>query len=464
MEFELRDYQVDLLKKAESIIRQYGFVYLSWEVKTGKTIGALYLASKSQKIKSVLFVTTKKNIPSIYEDYELGGFEYNLEVINYASLHKIRGEFQCVIIDEAHKIGAFPKPSNRTKTLREICKKKAVIYLSGTPTPESYSQLFHQFWVCSFTPWSHYKNFYEWVRAGYVTVKEKYFGARPSKDYSEANAKRIKAETDRYFVSLTQQEAGYKQLIEEEILSVEMDESTIEMIKAMERDRVIEDTAWGIPLVADTGASLMQKLHQIGSGTVAITIEEEGQKPKREYRMFDRSKAWFIKDHFKDQKIAIFYKFVGEGNMLRQTFPNHTDIPEEFEEDPTKTFIGQFQSCREGIRLYSADALVMFNIDFSAVSYWQTRGRLIYKERTKPAKLYWIFGNAGIEREIYSVVVKKQDYNITYYRNVRKQIAKEDNRQTKDTRVLDFKNNINESERGTRPNSIQGRQGSLFGD
>ena len=59
---------------------------------------------------------------------------------------------------------------------------------------------------------------------------------------------------------------------------------------------------------------------------------------------------------------------------------------------------------------------LMFNIDFSAVSYWQARARIQVKDRIKPAIVYWIFAKGGIEAEIYECVQKKQDYTLNHFR------------------------------------------------
>jgi hypothetical protein len=41
----------------------------------------------------------------------------------------------------------------------------------------------------------------------------------------------------------------------------------------------------------------------------------------------------------------------------------------------------QIVAGREGVNLSTADALVFYNIDFSATSYWQARARLQTKDR-----------------------------------------------------------------------------------
>ena len=63
---KFRDYQLKIIDKATEIIIRHGFVYLAMEVRTGKTLTSLGIASKV-KAKHVLFVTKKKAIDPLSE-------------------------------------------------------------------------------------------------------------------------------------------------------------------------------------------------------------------------------------------------------------------------------------------------------------------------------------------------------------------------------------------------------------
>ena len=75
----------------------------------------------------------------------------------------------------------------------------------------------------------------------------------------------------------------------------------------------------------------------------------------------------------------------------------------------------QIVSGREGISLRKAEALVYYNIDFSATSYWQSRDRMTTKDRLYN-KIYWVFSKTGIEKQIYKAVVKKKDYTLSHFK------------------------------------------------
>lgn len=384
------------------------------EVRTGKTLTALAAAEKYGASR-VLFVTKKKAISSIDNDdedtqgdYQKLGPSFQLTTTNYEQLHNIIGEFDLIIIDEAHSIGQFPKPAERTKLLKRICAGKPVIYLSGTPTPESYSQLYHQFWVSSFSPFAAYASFYKWA-VDYVRVRSKFYYNREIKDYSQADKNKIDLATSHLFISFTQEEAGFEQEVKEEILTVKMQEGTYLLADYLRRHRVYVGRG-GEEVLADTEVKLLNKMHQVYSGTV---IYED-----KNSCVFDYTKARFIHKHFAGHKIGVFYKFREERAMLFATYgaDKITEDPQEFNSDEDKTFISQIQSGREGINLSTADCLVFLNIDFSAVSYWQARARMQDKNRTKEARLYWVFSEGGIESKIYERVLDKKDYTLSHFK------------------------------------------------
>ena len=58
---ELRPYQKTIIKIGKQTLLTRGFVYLAMEVRTGKTLTSLGIASKVNP-KNVLFVTKKKAI------------------------------------------------------------------------------------------------------------------------------------------------------------------------------------------------------------------------------------------------------------------------------------------------------------------------------------------------------------------------------------------------------------------
>ena len=406
----LRDYQIEIAKKGLDILKRYNLLYLAMQTRTGKTLTALTIC---KDFNNVIFVTKKKVIKSIENDYKKSGYRFNITIINYDSLHKIDDTFDVVICDEAHCLGAFPKPSKRTKELKRFTINKPVIFLSATPAPESWSQLYHQFWISSFSQFEQYSNFYKWAHQ-FVNIKKKYLYNRELNDYTDAKKELIWQEIKHLFITKTQTDAGFTISVDEEILYVKTSEIVKKVISTLLKNKIyIHDD---LEIIADTAVKLMNKVHQLCSGSV---IDEKG------YQILSNYKAEYLYNWNKDKRIAIFYKFKSELEIIKNVFKNTTEDFTEFQSGKYDVFVGQFQSTREGIRLDKADAIVFFNIDYSYLSYEQARNRIASFERTKKAKLYWLFSDSGIEKRIYKTVKNKQDYTTKFFKNDRESIRAE---------------------------------------
>ena len=404
---QFRDYQTKIIYDGAKILSEHGFLYLAMEVRTGKTLTSLGIASKTC-IGNVLFLTKKKAMSSIDADYKMLAPMYDLTIMNYESLHKLPNtKWELIICDEAHSMGAFAKPSLRAKQVKDLIKKhnSKVILLSGTPTPESYSQMYHQVYGIPNNPFNHYANFYKFC-ADHVDVKEKKVNGMFIKDYTRGRDTIIDAMRP-FTINYTQKEAGFKVETREHIIEVDMKPSTYKLIKRLQKDLVIEGVANDI--IADTPVKLMSKVHQMYSGTVKF---ESGES-----MVIDTSKAEFIYDNFIGQRAGIFYKFKEELNALKSVYGDQltTDL-EEFD-NSHKTIALQIVSGREGISLRNADSLVFYNIDFSATSYWQARDRMTTKDRLE-SDVYWIFAKGGIEHDIYKAVSKKKDYTLNHFKKL----------------------------------------------
>ena len=400
---KFRKYQIEIINKAFDVLVKYGFVYLSMQVRTGKTLTAMGIAQKLG-VDNMLFVTKKKAISSIEDDYKKLKPNFHLNVVNYESLHKVTGNYDSLVLDEAHGLGAYPKPSKRAKMIKEVITKQKpfVILMSGTPTPESFSQMYHQVYACPHNPFRAYKSFYKFAKI-YVNVVLKKIGSMPHNDYTQGKQTILDAMKP-YMISYTQKEAGFQAEIEEKVLKVKMSELTYNMVKQLKKNLVIEGKDEVV--LADTSVKLMMKLHQLFSGTVKF---ESGKG-----QVIDFSKAEFIRNEFAHMKVGIFYKFKAEYDALKSVYGD--DLTTELDEfDSTNKSIAlQIVSGREGISLRKANCLVYYNIDFSALSYWQSRDRMTTKDTVKN-DVYWIFAEGGIEDKIYKAVTKKKDYTLKHF-------------------------------------------------
>jgi len=406
----LRPYQQELVERALPILETHNIVYLAFEMRVGKSLTSMALAERVNA-KSVLFVTEKSAISSIEGDCTALAPNYTITITNYERLRKIGHNYDLIIIDEAHGLGKFPKPSLRAQQLRRIASNDCkVIYLSGTPTPESFSQIFHQLWITPHSPFPH-KTFYKWA-AEYVTITQKRIsGGTLINDYSNADQAAIELQTKHLFVTKSQKDAGFENYeVFEEVQYIKPDPRIHDLARAMTRHSYYKFSD-GTELVAETAVSLQSKLHQIYSGTV-IT----GDEPK----ILDTSKAKYIYNTFTTgqyDKIAVFYKYQAERAALERTIPRdlcHT-TPEAFNSAQRGFYMAQIAAGSQGVNLASADVLLFYNISFSSMHYWQSRARIQSLERPTPAKVIWLFTEGGIEEKIYKAVLDKRNYTLRHF-------------------------------------------------
>jgi superfamily II DNA or RNA helicase len=403
---QLRDYQIEISTKGLEILKNNKMLYLSMEVRTGKTLTALNIANL-YGAKRVAFITKKKAISSIEQDYKDLNPAFELEVINTESQTKLTGSFDVVISDEHHKFGAYPKMGKHAKDFKAKFGNVPIIMLSGTPTPESYSQIYNQLAVSNYNPFKLYTTFYKWAK-DFVNIKQKHLGYAIVNDYSDANYIKIKPFINPIMISYTKKQAGFVSTIKENFLRVKMQDSTYQMLRELRKNNLLAVDSENPNVVADTGAKMLQKCHQIASGTI---LTESGKA-----KIIDKTKAEFIKYQFKNKKIGIFYKFKAEFEMLKQVFgENLCDNLEEFNKTD-KNIALQIISGREGVKLSKADYLVFLNIDFSATSYFQAIDRMTTIERTDN-QIFWIFSNFGIEQKIYNAVKNKENYTLKHFKN-----------------------------------------------
>ena len=400
----LRPYQIENANKAHSILSTFRVVYMAFEVRTGKTLTSLEVA-RLYNAKNVLFLTKKKAIESIQNDYNNFNYSQNFEltVANYESLHKVTINPDLVICDEAHTLSAFPKPSKRTKEIKQRFGNKSIILMSGTPDAESSSQWYHQFWVSNFSPFSNYSTFYKWAK-DYVNVTQRHLGYGVVNDYSDGRTSLIERHLHRHVIRYSQQQAGFTSKVEKIPHYVEMTNRLVEI-----EDRIVKNKCFvgrDDSIIADTAAKMLQKRHQLSGGTIIL---ESGKGIT-----LDKSKARYILQTFSKKKIAIFYYFKQELELLKDAYGNLlTEDLEEF--NTTNKWIAlQQYSGAEGINLSKADDLVFYNWGMSGSKFIQAIDRMTTKDR-EHNRVHFIITKHGVSEQVLNSVMKKETYTASKY-------------------------------------------------
>ena len=415
---ELYDYQKQAVQTAIPILLRYGVAYLALQTRTGKTLISLTIAKHINL--PVLFITKLKAIPSIEADHLKSEYHLDLQVTNYEQLKNIKKQHRLIIIDEAHSVGAYPKPSLRTKMLRKLTEGCPVLLLSATPTPESFSQIYHQIWASNakLAFVYQYSNFYAWAK-DYVKVKQKYVATgQKVNDYSTAREDLIQPELDKIMLTTTQSDAGF---IHTELNEIEVKCPFPEHLKRAYLDMKKDGVAriMGFTIVAESAAARLSKLHQFSGGTIIPDECAEGIiiSPHK-INALDEILAKHI-------KIALYYKFNAERDLLLSVYGEQIFVDAaRFRDADSGIYISQFQSGREGINLATAEAIVFYNIDHAYLSYEQTKNRIQHKHRAVQGILYYLVTDGGLESSVMKMVRAKKNFTSSYFARIENKLIK----------------------------------------
>ena len=403
---ELYEHQEELINQAKPILRKYKLVYIAAETRTGKTLAAIHLLKDD--FKKILVVTKKKAISSWNSDIKLSKVK-NFDVINYESIHKMDSkEYDVIVLDEAHSIGSYPKPSQRAKQLKEMAKDKSIVYLSATPSAETYSQIFHQLWVSSFTPFEE-KSFYQWYK-NYGEDDSIFINGMFIKQYKASHGEMIMDRINHLIVTMTKEKANFDVFVNERIHQVEVNENYLNALDYFRNNRII--TIDGNEIVAETSASALNKLHQLNGGTIKVNDKLS--------LIVSNHKVNYIKENLgNDEKIVILCNYIKERDLLLTRLANSTDEVEEFKNGSFKYFIGHIKTFSEGVDFSYADSMIIYSLNFSATTYLQSKERLANKKRVKPIVVHYLFTKGGIDEYIYQAVSNKMNFTNSYYKSCR---------------------------------------------
>jgi hypothetical protein len=403
---ELYEHQEELIKQAKPILEKYKMVYIAAETRTGKTLAAIHLLKDD--FKKILVVTKKKAISSWNSDIKLSKVK-NFDVINYESIHKMDSkEYDVIVLDEAHSIGSYPKPSQRAKQLKEMAKDKSIVYLSATPSAETYSQIFHQLWVSSFTPFEE-KSFYQWYK-NYGEDDSIFINGMFIKQYKASHGEMIMDMVNHLIVTMTKEKANFDVFVNERIHQVEVNEDYLSALEYFKSNRII--TIDENEIVAETSASALNKLHQLNGGTIKVNDKLS--------LIVSHHKVNYIKENLgNDEKIVILCNYIKERDLLLTRLANSTDEVEEFKNGSFKYFIGHIKTFSEGVDFSYADSMIIYSLNFSATTYLQSKERLANKKRVKPIVVHYLFTKGGIDEYIYQAVSNKMNFTNSYYKSCR---------------------------------------------
>ena len=385
-------HQVDISSQALDILRKHMIVYLAMQERTGKTLTSILICERT-KCNNILVITKKKALVGWEETLSKYKHNKTYECINYESLHKCTFKPDLVIIDEAHSnLGAYPKVGKTWKEVFKFTKGKPIIYLSATPSAQTYAQLYHQFKLSSWTPWIKYPSFYNWHK-DYGIENIIYLGGRQIKQYNEVKSEKVMKEVEHLFISYTRTELGFEHEPNDILHYIDLSSEIREYYNSLLKDRVA--TVTGTEVIADTVMALRTKLHQI-----------EGATLKQEDKNIFLSKIdkidYILKTWGDSDNLVIFYQYQNELSLLKQTFKSATIL--------------QGTSFAEGVDLSMYETCVVYSMDFSTAKYTQRRARQCNMKRDTPIDFHFLLVKGAISEQVYqTVAVNRTNFVDSYF-------------------------------------------------
>lgn len=382
-------HQTEIADEAYKVLKANGLIYLSMEERTGKTLTSILVCEMS-KAKNILIITKKKALTGWEETLEAYPVTKKYTAINYEAVHNLeKQQFDLVILDEAHSnLSAYPKLGERAKMVRAITYNLPIIYLSATPSAQTYAQLFHQFAMTKYSPFAKYKTFYRWFD-DYGIVETMFLHGRQVKKYNKT--KDFMSEISQLFISYTRKELGFQHEPNDIIHFVEMSSGKKRNLLLLTHKEMLEEFDY----VADSPIKLMTGLHQLEGSTL---------KCENENVFFEETeKVDYILEKWGDtEDLVIFYHYKAEELLLNRRFK--------------KARILQATSFAEGVDLHKYKTLVIYSMDFSTARYSQRRARQCNMKRDEAIDVHYLLVKNGISESVYTTVaINKKNFINSYF-------------------------------------------------
>ena len=399
------------------------------DMRTGKTRVSLMTAYE-MGFDKVLFLTKKANKDNVHKDLHALKIDFTTCLIDTTEKfirQDTASRCDMIIIDESHlKISTYPRPSKTWNILNRYIKeaKCKVMLLTGTPAPETDSQIYHQLALIPDNDLKkQYKDFYKFAKEN-VKMKYRYLGARMIEEYDKCTlCEQAREIIDGYIIRMKGDESKRKNRYSQEVV----------MIESPKTEACINDIHnWGYynnedshieEIYCNTKPGRLHMIRMLAGGSYFIqnTKKEVFGMYTRDkffntYHCFPCEKQDYIMDAVGDRskRIAIFYYYKSELAMLQELLGDVCTVEvEEFNDKKKNVIVLQSISKREGIKLREIDEMIFYSIDWSALTYIQARERGIsfHDEHARDYKIKFLINSNknSIDYKVYDTIVNKNE-------------------------------------------------------
>lgn len=397
MKYEPLPHQIEKAKECLEVINKLGIVYLQGSPRAGKTLTSILVAEQLEDVKNVL-VLTKKNAIAGFKKFISEDLRCTYNITNYEQAKKLnRDDYDFIILDESHSLGAFPKPSLRTKAIKELAYDKKVILLSGTAIVESPSGIFHQCFITKYSPFQ-FKNFYAFHKEWGIPASQ-FIAGRELKMYNRTRSELLNY-INEFSIFMSQKDAGINLQAVDELHYIELDDRTKKMYNHLQKNKIIKFYDVNnevVELICDSTMKLRTSLHSLEGGTVKMN--------DKYYEVGNLEKINYIKKHFGDTAdISIMSHFVHERELLKKHFKN--------------AVVYSSNANAEGVDLSHSKYFIIYSSDYSGAKHIQRRERIININGSNTLKVIFLLVKSAISQQVYAATSKKLDFNNAIFKRV----------------------------------------------
>lgn len=348
--------------------------------------------------------TPKQRIEALRQDADI--YITNKENTKWlCDYYKKDWPFDMVVVDE---LSTFKNhTSQRFKALKKkLPLVKRFVGLTGTPSPNSMMDLWAQVYLIDSG---------ERLEKSFTRFRERYF--KPTHQVSEHvfNWELREGSEDRIYeqiadVCISMKAKDYLQMPEriDTVQSVELSNNERKLYNELERDYILESEADGT-IVAQSGASLSQKLLQLSNG--AVYTDEQDVRQVHDRKL---DKLEDIVEEAQGQPILVFYNFKHDKERILDRFEQAVVLgsngyKEQWDKGNIEILLAHPASAGHGLNLQQGGHIIVwFGLTWSLELYQQANARLYRQGQDDTTIIHHIMTDDTIDQRIYKALQNKE--------------------------------------------------------
>ncbi|EGQ2832927.1 DEAD/DEAH box helicase [Staphylococcus pseudintermedius] len=313
--------------------------------------------------------------------------------------------FDMVVIDE---LSTFKNPSSqRFKAIRKkLPLMKRFVGLTGTPSPNSLLDLWAQVYLIDRG---------ERLETSFSRYRERFF--KPTHQISDHvfNWELRGGSEEKIYeliedVCLSMKASDYLDMPEriDTVQSVNLSSKERKLYDELEKHYILESEEDGT-IVAQSGASLSQKLLQLSNG--AVYTDDESVRHLHDRKL---DKLEEIIEESQGQPLLVFYNFKHDKERIMERFDEVVTLDDESYKDrwiegKVKILLAHPASAGHGLNLQKGGHIIVwFGLTWSLELYQQANARLYRQGQTHTTIIHHIMTDNTIDQKVYQALQNKE--------------------------------------------------------